>query len=1056
MKPIKLEMTAFGSYAAFTEVRFSELQGLYLITGDTGAGKTTIFDAIMFALYGCASGRDRTPEMMHSDLAPKSVDTKVRLIFLHDGKEYRVERKIHFARIRGAEEQYRKGDLDAELTEPDRAPTQKSDRVTARCTELLGLNADQFRKIVMLAQGEFREFLKADSKTKGEILRELFDSTPCVWLQDLLSGARDQLRQQRQAGTDRLERLMRQEFQLPEGEKPDDYLPGCPELAAHLRELTERETAAWQILADQTAAARTARDRLLTRRTEAVRINEDLDRLETYRKDLEALEAQAGTYGAREAAEHLLRKAYHGVMPAIRDAQRSARERDAAKTALEQRRAEEAQRQEAYSQVLAQGAEDPQRKARRDEITGLLAQADQRLGLFRDRKAALAARDAADGRLEEAKQAQTLLAARQADREAARQALQAHLAPLEDAELTAARREHEAENARLRFLRLCGPDGILERRARLLRQQGVLAEQERRFLACTAEVLRAEERYDALYRRFIAGQAGLLADRLRSAVAEAGEGICPVCGSRVRPGELNRLAPLPQDTPQQAEVDRARDEFDALERKRADGRGKLDRMTAEQAAKQEGLLAELRQLCPEPEPLPALTDNAGFARLQEAFTAVDQRAAAALREAQAVQKRKEQLKRNLTEAETALDALRTQLEEAGRAVSDRAAALEAEESRVRLLTEQAGDRPEAEVRAEAQALRQEQDALARELARHEQAEKEAKAALDTAAGRRGNAEQQLNQLEQTALAAAQAQTAALAAQGFADAAAVERALLPARGMDPELWLRQEQTALSDYRHNVEARRASVLELAERTEGRTRTDLEILNAEFQAAEEACDQQEQAARQAELQLEGHRRIRREAEACLKALAQTRSAWERLSRLADLAKGAVGDGGRLSFERYVMGAMFREVLEMANRRLDVISGGRYELIHRVTAGDKRVQGGLDIEVLDLTTGKQRPSASLSGGEGFYTSLALALGMSDVVQLHAGGRRLDTLFIDEGFGTLSDDMLDRALEVLKQLSAGNRLIGVISHVDRLNASIGQKIVVKSGPKGSTAEIYS
>ena len=163
-----------------------------------------------------------------------------------------------------------------------------------------------------------------------------------------------------------------------------------------------------------------------------------------------------------------------------------------------------------------------------------------------------------------------------------------------------------------------------------------------------------------------------------------------------------------------------------------------------------------------------------------------------------------------------------------------------------------------------------------------------------------------------------------------------------------------------------------------------------------------------------------------------------------------GAKSEGGKLSFERYVMGSIFREVLEMANRRLDIMSGGRYLLVHTTGAGRTNSVAGLEIEVLDLVTGKQRPSNSLSGGESFQVSMSLALGLSDVVQSHAGGIGLDTLFIDEGFGTLDGGALDNAVTVLKQLTEGNRLVGIISHVDKLEESIPQKLRVRKTGQGS------
>ena len=174
MRPLSLEMTAFGSYAERTLLPFEELRhGLYLITGDTGAGKTTIFDAITFALFGVASGADRKSDMLHCDYVPKSTDTVVRLRFSQSGKEYLVERRIHFSKKRGTDDQYGDGTVDALLQCGDAAAIEGTKKVTERCEELLGLNAEQFSRIIMLAQGEFKKFLKARKKF-ANILRKVF------------------------------------------------------------------------------------------------------------------------------------------------------------------------------------------------------------------------------------------------------------------------------------------------------------------------------------------------------------------------------------------------------------------------------------------------------------------------------------------------------------------------------------------------------------------------------------------------------------------------------------------------------------------------------------------------------------------------------------------------------------------------------------------------------------------------------------------------------------------------------------------------------------------
>ena len=189
MKPILLKMTAFGSYANETIVDFNRFKnGLFLITGDTGAGKTTIFDAIVFALYGESSGSERTLEMMHSDHVDKSVDTVVELTFEQNGKQYYVQRKLHFRKTRG-KDAYSGSTVTAFFKEPNDTTINVPKKITDRITEILGLNKDQFRQIVMLAQGDFKKFLKSGSDEKSEILGKLFDNSIYLLYQDLIGQA---------------------------------------------------------------------------------------------------------------------------------------------------------------------------------------------------------------------------------------------------------------------------------------------------------------------------------------------------------------------------------------------------------------------------------------------------------------------------------------------------------------------------------------------------------------------------------------------------------------------------------------------------------------------------------------------------------------------------------------------------------------------------------------------------------------------------------------------------------------------------------------------------
>ena len=188
--------------------------------------------------------------------------------------------------------------------------------------------------------------------------------------------------------------------------------------------------------------------------------------------------------------------------------------------------------------------------------------------------------------------------------------------------------------------------------------------------------------------------------------------------------------------------------------------------------------------------------------------------------------------------------------------------------------------------------------------------------------------------------------------------------------------------------------------------------------------------------------------------KELDQTENAYQNLWKLSALANGQSGEGGKYSFSRYVLGTFFEEIIEMANYHLNKMTGGKFELIRKQDAGRKNEAAGLGMVILDAYTGEQRDTASLSGGESFQVSLSLALGLSDVVRSHSGGYTLDTMFIDEGFGSLDEQSLDQAMEVLHELSGDTRQIGIISHVGKLSENISQKIYVRRSPKGSTVEI--
>ena len=1057
MRPLYLEMTAFGSYAEKTALPFEELRhGLYLVTGDTGAGKTTIFDAIMFALFGVASGSDRTSDMLHCDYVPKSVDTAVKLRFSQNGKEYTVERRIHFSKVQGTKDQYRDGKPEALLTEPDAAPIEGAKKVTDRCEELLGLNAEQFSRIVMLAQGEFKKFLKANSDEKNEILGKLFDHSVYVYYQNLLLEARDALSRRRGAALGELKDLMEKSFRRPEGfpdGEAEAFLPGHPALLENLRRLTDAEADALAQLTAERDEALKALGELNRRLGEGKAMNALLEELAQAQRRLAELEALDGEMRRRRERLDRVDTALHTALPAVRGAERAETELNLTLAEAEDLRADLAEVSRSAAEAEAAVKADESAANEKRELERRIHSLEEQFPLY-------AALNAREREKTAAEQTLVSLSARRSDGEAALEALKAELAGLRenldalgDAPAALARCQSEEAQAAARLDALCGKSGLGNEVEAIRALERGLESEKDTLLALTVAAGEASAGADALYQKFVAAQAALLADGLRRTLTENEEAACPVCGTHLHRHDLAQLARLPEETPDKEAVDAARGAAERAERERSRQNAAVESLGATISTKKQAAAERAAGLLANCDSWEALTAEGA---LSAAAAQAQERAAQcrdALRAAEEKEKCRDTLRLRLPQKERALQELQEQLAALREQEQTQQGILRAAKSaidvlRAQLLADETAAREE-KARLEARAA-----LLTRQIQTHLNALEAARSRRDTILGslteKENAAEKQTAARDEALLA----RDRVLEQTGFPTAEAVGAMLQALPLPDAEAWIGAERTALAGHELGKNAARELIETRRKQTEGREEEDLDALEAaRRQLSEKHAALNDSCAGQESL-LANHRAVRARAESLKRSLSDSDRAWKRLDALGSLAGGASSEGGKLSFDRYVMGTMFREILEMANRRLELMSGGRYELVHKVGADRKNAKAGLEIEVLDNNTGLQRASGSLSGGESFFTSLSLALGLSDVVQNHAGGRQMDALFIDEGFGTLSDDVLDKALDVLNQLTEGNRLVGIISHVDKLDESIPQKIRVRNGEKGSSLSL--
>ncbi len=1057
MKPLILKMDAFGSYAKSTTVAFEKFRkGLFLVTGDTGAGKTTIFDAIVFALFGTGSGEERTLEMMHSDYVSKDTDTSVELTFEQSGKTYTVKRSLHFTKKRGKENEYGNAKIDAVLILPDDTTVKGASKVTERVTEILGLNKDQFRQIVMLAQGEFRRFLKSNSDEKSAILGKLFDNSIYLRYEQLITAAAARLKEERKDSMEHIETLMEQVFMMPEetdGEKNEEFLPGNPDLLESLKNLIKED----QNTLNEASDLRTAKQKKLDELNTALGIartqNGLIDKLTGAEEHLKSLEEQKDEYEALHNRHTMVSNVFHKVIPAASNHENAQRQLIILQNniALLTKNLSESEVKKTQAEETVVNDEGSRKEAenltkRIQTLTDTLPEYEKIEKAKRQLDIRKKANRNAQADLDETVRELKVLNKNIQD-------AQNESAQLKDAEGLMITRTAELEKLIDKLKECDDSNGLRSRLDAIHKLERKANTAQRELTAISKETKDAKEAYDRQYTLYFNGQSGILAEELCKELDLNGSAVCPVCGTHFIKGQETHFAHLEEGVPTQAEVESAKDIFETLDKDRQKKYDELSRYLNSVEHEKAEVLHHAQKLFDDCFSYEILD---GDDYLSEKIFSLEQEINTlrtirdkAKNDAQRYKNLLEQIEKdqktqlNLTGKEKSLSA--SVSKEAEQIAKDEN---ELEERRKTLPFESS-----IRLNAHIKDLTSKKKELERLINDHLVESQKAQNAYNKL---KGSLETEKEKLPDTK--SRSKETRAYLEQTLTDYGfeTIDEAKIVLVGIDnPDTWLKQTEQKYRNYLVDVEGTRNNVNTLRQQTKGHEKTDLNVLNEGILLAKEEYDNANEHVSKVNGLLRNHKTVYNGVKEEKTKLADSDQAYAILSRLAELAAGTNAEGGRLSFDRYVMSATFREIIEKANIRLEVMSGGQYELVHQAESYRRNAIAGLDIEVLDRNTGIQRESASLSGGESFIVSLALALGLSDVVQSHAGGQSLDTLFIDEGFGTLDDAVLDRAVEVLNSLSDDeHHLVGIISHVARLEESIVQKIVVRNSSKGSSLHL--
>lgn len=914
MRPIKLTISAFGPYAGVETLELDQLgeNGLYLITGTTGAGKTSIFDAIAYALYDQPSGDNRDTSMLRSKYADDRTETYIELEFMCKDKLYRVRRNPKYLRPKNSGTGMTEQTARAELHYPDGRVVDRSIKaVTQAITEIIGIDREQFLQIAMIAQGEFRKVLLANTEDRKSIFRQIFK-------------------------TDKYETIQNR---IKEDTKAvyNDYQKAKDHLATYVGEIICDEDS------PQAPAVNQAKNGELTS-SEIIDLLTAL--IEQDKKDRDAVVTTLTQVEAN------LEKIGASIAKAEEFAKSQAEYNDKVKALPEQIKV----RDEADAKRQTALAEKPAIEKLQKDITRLEAKLPDYdlLDMMQDKIKTLNEdikqdRQTLDDALREQKQ-------QAADIKSAK----ALLKTLESASLNQAKLETEKkrlEETRTKLKTLSDNFDTLQT------DQKKLADAQEIYLGISANAQELTAKYHQLNQRFLDGQAGVMASRLTD-----GEP-CPVCGAEHHPHLAKVAATMP--TP---------DDLEAAKQK-AEKESKIAEQKSSVCAEMKGKLAELEKNVQQ-----QITEVLGEIALDQVRASVQ------------------------TKTEDINEKLRV--------IADQIAAETKNVQRKLELDEQLPTQEKAFEDLNQEIAELEKTLATNTEAKKQQAEQVAKLKQGLSYANKTAADSAINELKN------RVQTLKTA---------IETA---------EKDFNTQDSALTKLQSEI-----ATLEKIVKNTCQIDLDAERERRDALAAEkrDLQDKKEKLATRLNTNQTSLTKIKTAAE-------QSRALEEHyrwMNSLSNTANGGINGKEKVSFETYVQMSYFERILRRANLRLRKMTSGQYDLIRRVEQLGNRSQVGLDLDVVDHYNGSHRPVNSLSGGEQFKASLALALGLADEIQASAGGVRLDTMFIDEGFGSLDAESLQLAILTLQDLTEGNRLVGIISHVEELKNRIDKQIVVEK-PKAN------